>query len=111
MMHGLAASGYFLPLLCGVQVAAGVLLVAQRYVGIALVALAPVVIEIVAYRLSVAAASPKMLVVAGAILIATVALVVAHRRMLAPLAAPAPDGPDRAAAPPAPDRAQAESAA
>lgn len=92
MMNGLAASGYFLPLLCGVQVAAGVLLVARRYVGIALAALAPVVIEIVAYRLYVAAAAPKMLVVAGAILAATVALGVAYRRMLAPWAAP--DRPD-----------------
>jgi putative oxidoreductase len=83
MMNGLAASGYFLPLLSGVQIAAGGLLVARRYVGIALMALAPVVVEIAAYRLYVASATPGMLVVAAALVAATVGLAVAHRRMFA----------------------------
>ncbi|HEY8924955.1 MAG TPA: hypothetical protein VIU64_11285 [Polyangia bacterium] len=87
MMQGLAASGYFMPLLCGVQMAGGALLVARRYVGIALLALAPVVVEILAYRLYVAAAKPGMVVVAVALAAAMIGLAAAHRRMFAPWAA------------------------
>jgi hypothetical protein len=94
MMNGLAASGYFMPLLSGVQVAAGGLLVARRYVGVALMALAPVVVEIAAYRLYVASATPGMLVVAAAIVAAAVGLAVAHRRMFAPWIASGGDGTD-----------------
>jgi putative oxidoreductase len=62
MMRGLSAAGYFLPLLGGVQIAAGLLLVAGRYVALALVALAPLVVQILAYRLFVA--TPAMLPIA-----------------------------------------------
>jgi len=88
MMKGLAASGYFLPLLCGVQIIAGALLVVRRYVGIALLVLAPVVVEIAAYRLYVASATPGMLAVAAALVAAMAALGLAHRRMFAPWAMP-----------------------
>src|SRR5262249_39051288 len=47
MMKGFAAAGYFLPALSVVQIAAGALLVARRYVGLALIALAPIVVELV----------------------------------------------------------------
>lgn len=79
MMKGLAASGYFLPFLCAVQMAAGALLVARRWVGVALMALAPVAVEIVAYRLWVAGATPRMMGVAAAILAAVAWLAHAHR--------------------------------
>jgi hypothetical protein len=94
MMNGLEASGYFVPLLTAVQIAAGGLLVTRRYVGLALLALAPVVVEIAAYRLYVASATPGMLVVAAAIVAATAGLAVAHRRMFAPWAAGGGDGAD-----------------
>jgi len=94
MMEGLAAGGYFLPLLCGVQIAGGALILARRFVGIALLALAPVVIQIVAYRLYVAAAKPGMVVVAAALAAGMIGLAVAHRRMFAPWAAAGGAGED-----------------
>ena len=85
MMKGLAAAGYFMPALGAIQVLAGGLLVARRFVGLALVALAPVVIEILAYRLWVAGASPRMVVVALALLVAEGRLALAHKALFAPL--------------------------
>jgi hypothetical protein len=86
LMQGFAAAGYFLPALSVVQVAAGAMLIARRWVGLALIALAPIVVEIVAYRLYVAGASPRMLIVAAAVLAAELALAFAHRESYAPLA-------------------------
>jgi hypothetical protein len=77
LMNGWAASGYFLPLLGGVQLAAGALLVARRFVGLALWALAPLVVEILAYRLYVA--TPGMLVVGLGLLGAVAWLAFVHR--------------------------------
>jgi uncharacterized membrane protein YphA (DoxX/SURF4 family) len=77
MMKGLAAAGYFLPLLSGVQIAAGVLLVARRFVGLALWALAPVVVQIFAYRLYVA--TPGMLVAGLGLVGALAWLAFVHR--------------------------------
>jgi putative oxidoreductase len=85
LMHGFAAAGYFLPLLCAVQLAAGALLIARRYVGLALLALAPVIVQILAFRLYAAAAMPKMLVVAVLLVAAEVALAILHRAHFAPL--------------------------
>jgi len=85
MMNGLAASGYFLPALSAIQVVAGGMLITRRFVGLALFALAPIVVEIVAYRLFVASAAPRMLVVAAIILVALVCLAFAHRPMFASL--------------------------
>jgi len=85
MMRGLEASGYFIPALCGVQMLAGAMLVLGRYVGLALLALAPVVVEIVAYRLYVAAATPGMMLAATALLAAQAWLCFAHRQTFATL--------------------------
>jgi hypothetical protein len=50
---------------------------------LALFALAPIVVEILAYRLFVASAAPKMLAVAAIILCAHICLAFAHRPMFA----------------------------
>jgi hypothetical protein len=83
MMKGLAAAGYFIPLLGTVQVIAGGLLVARRFVGLALIALAPVVAQMIAYRLYVAAATPGMMLVAVALLALEIGLFLAHRDLFA----------------------------
>jgi hypothetical protein len=80
MMEGFAAAGYFLPALSVVQLAAGAALIARRFVPLALVVLAPIVVELVAYRLYVAGASPRMLLVAMTVLALEVGLAFAHRR-------------------------------
>jgi hypothetical protein len=79
MIEGLAAAGYFLPLLGGAQVVAGALLVARRFVGLALWALAPMVVQILAYRLYVA--TPGMLVVGLGLLAAVAWLAFVHREL------------------------------
>lgn len=50
----LFASGYFFPLLKTVEVTAGALLLANRFVPLALAALAPIVVNIVAFHLFLA---------------------------------------------------------
>jgi uncharacterized membrane protein YphA (DoxX/SURF4 family) len=50
----LAASGYFFPLLKGVEVVAGILLLSGRYVPLALTVLAPIIVNIVAFHLFLA---------------------------------------------------------
>lgn len=47
---GLAASGYFFPLLKGTEVLMGLLLLSNRFVPFALTVLAPIVVNIVAYH-------------------------------------------------------------
>jgi uncharacterized membrane protein YphA (DoxX/SURF4 family) len=49
-MGGLAATGYFFPLLKGTEVIAGVLLLSNRFVPLALTVLAPIVLNIVAFH-------------------------------------------------------------
>ena len=49
-MGGLAASGYFFPMLAGIQVAVGLALLANRFVALALLVLAPITVNIVAYH-------------------------------------------------------------
>lgn len=85
LMHGFDAAGYFLPLLCAVQLVAGALIITRRYVGLALLALAPVVVEILAFRIYVAVAAPKMLVVSVLLTAAEVALLIMHRARFAAL--------------------------
>ena len=75
--RGLAASGYFIPLLVAVQATAGLMRVAGRLVPLALALLAPVVVEIVAYRLFAAGAG--MQAVSLALLAAEVWLAWRHR--------------------------------
>jgi len=85
MMRGFDAAGYFIPMLSGIQVLAGAMLLARRCTGLALMALAPVVIEIVAYRLAVGSVSPRMVLVAAVLLAAEGWLCFAHRQTLSPL--------------------------
>jgi hypothetical protein len=47
---GLGASGYFFPLLKGTEVVAGLLLLSNRFVPLALTVLAPIVVNIVAFH-------------------------------------------------------------
>lgn len=49
-MGGLAASGYFFPLLAGTQVATGLALLTNAFAALALVVLAPITVHIVAYH-------------------------------------------------------------
>ena len=51
LMAGFAAVGYFFPLLFGTQVVAGALLLVRRFVPLALLLLAPIVVNIVAFHL------------------------------------------------------------
>jgi hypothetical protein len=49
-MGGLAASGYFFPLLKLTEIAAGLLLLSGRFVPLALTVLAPIIVNIVAFH-------------------------------------------------------------
>jgi len=53
-MGGLAASGYFFPLLKGTEVIVGVLLLSGRFVPLALTVLAPITLNILAFHLLLA---------------------------------------------------------
>lgn len=53
-LGGLAASGYLFPLLKSVEVAAGALLLSNRFVPLALALLAPVLVNIVAFHVVLA---------------------------------------------------------
>lgn len=74
--------------MCLVQIAAGSLLVARRYLGLALVALAPIVVEITAFRLWTSGARPLMVLVALALVAAQIWVAAANRRMFTALASP-----------------------
>ncbi|MDF3071503.1 MAG: hypothetical protein K0R38_7104 [Polyangiaceae bacterium] len=79
---GLAASGYFFPLLKGTEVVAGLLLLSNRYVPLALTVLAPIVLNIVAFHAFLAPAGmalPLAIVALGAYLAYT------ERAVFAPL--------------------------
>ncbi len=78
---GLAASGYFFPLLKGTEVAAGALLLANRFVPLALVVLAPVVVNIFAFH---AALDPTGLGLAMVLVALEIGLAWAHRKAYAP---------------------------
>jgi hypothetical protein len=78
----LAATGYMFPLIKGTEVAAGVLLLANRWVPFALVVLAPVVVNIVLFHLFLAPAGlalPLVIVALGGF------LAWSHRAVYAPL--------------------------
>jgi uncharacterized membrane protein YphA (DoxX/SURF4 family) len=80
----LMQTGYMFPLIKGTEVLAGLLLLSNRFVPLALLLLAPVVVNIVAFHAFLA---PDGIVIAGvhAALVAYVAW--AHRRSFAPLLA------------------------
>lgn len=76
-MGGLAAAGYFFPLLKITEIGVGLALLLRRYVPLALTILAPISINIVAFHLFMA---PQALPVALFILIANAALAYHHRQ-------------------------------
>jgi uncharacterized membrane protein YphA (DoxX/SURF4 family) len=82
----LAATGYFFPLLKATEVAAGALLLAG-FVPIALVLLAPIIVNIVAFH---AVLAPGNYAVVGLVLAAEIYLAVVHRAAFAPLFARRP---------------------
>src|SRR5262245_9616260 len=53
-MAGLAATGYFFPLLMGTQTAVGLLLLSGRFVPLALTVLAPITVNILAFHVALA---------------------------------------------------------
>ncbi|WP_437775055.1 DoxX family protein [Sorangium sp. So ce1097] len=79
----LAASGYLFPLLRGTEVVAGSLLLANRYVPLALALLAPVVVNIVAFHTFLAPPSP----VAWLVLALEIYLAYAYRAAFRPMLA------------------------
>ena len=76
LVGGMVASGYFFPLLKGTEAAAGLLLLTNRFVPLALAVLAPIVINIVAFH---AALAPSGAGVAGVVLVLQLFLAWAYR--------------------------------
>jgi hypothetical protein len=67
-MGGMGATGYFFPLLKGTEVVAGLLLLGNRYVPLALTVLAPIVVNIVLFHAFLAPAGivlPLVIVALG----------------------------------------------
>jgi putative oxidoreductase len=85
----LAASGYFFPLLKATEVVAGALLL-LGFVPIALILLAPIVVNIVAFHVFLA---PGNYAVVGLVLAAGIYLAIVHRAAFAPLFARPAAGP------------------
>lgn len=81
-MGGLAAAGYFFPLLKITEIAVGAALLAKRAVPLALVVLAPITVNIVAYH---AALAPAGLLLPLAITAAHLLLAWHHRAKFAAL--------------------------
>ncbi|WP_437670234.1 DoxX family protein [Sorangium sp. So ce131] len=96
---GLAASGYFFPVLKGIEVVAGALLLTNRYVPLALTVLAPIVVNIVLFHTFLAPGNP----VAWLVLALEIYLAFAYRAAFRPMLA-ARVQPDAAAAPGAAQR-------
>lgn len=83
-LGGLAASGYFFPLLKATEVTAGALLLAKRFVPLALVVLAPVVVNIFAFHAALDRSGLGMAVVLVAL---EIGLAWANRKAFAPILA------------------------
>ena len=81
-MGGLAATGYFFPLLKGVELGAGLLLLSGRFVPLALTLLAPIVVNIAAFHFLLA---PQGAPMAAFVLLAEIGLVWLYRDAFAPL--------------------------
>jgi hypothetical protein len=79
---GLAAAGYFFPLLKGIEVLAGLMLLANVRVPLALVVLAPIVVHIVAFHAELA---PAGLPIALGVLALELYLAWSYRRAFAPI--------------------------
>lgn len=83
-LGGLAASGYFFPLLKGTEVLAGTALLANRFVPLALTVLAPVLVNIFAFHAALDRGGLGMAVVLVAL---EIGLAWAHRKTFAPILA------------------------
>ncbi|WP_394842779.1 DoxX family protein [Pendulispora brunnea] len=81
-LGGLAAAGYFYPLLALTELVAGVLLLAGRFVPLALLLLAPVIVNVVGFHLSIA---PAGLPLAFLVLALELYLAWAYRDSFAPV--------------------------
>jgi uncharacterized membrane protein YphA (DoxX/SURF4 family) len=81
-MDGLAAAGYFIPLLKIVELGAGLLLLSGRFVPLALTLLAPVVVNIAAFHFLLA---PEGAPIAAFLLLAEGGLAWLYRDAFAPL--------------------------
>ena len=79
---GLVRAGYMFPFIKGTEVAMGALLLANRLVPLALVVLAPIVLNIFAFHLFLA---PSGLLLAGAIVAVEIGLAWHHREAFRPL--------------------------
>ena len=84
-LGGLAAAGYFFPLLAGVKVLAGLALLSNRFVPLALVVVAPIVVQALLFHafLDPAGIAPALIVLAGGVVLAW-----AHRATFAPVLEP-----------------------
>ena len=100
-MGGLAASGYFFPLLKGTEVVAGALLLTGKRVPLALTLLAPIVVQILAFHVFLAPGGLPVAVVAVAL---ELSLAWAYRDAFAPMLAQVE--PPRARIAPTAGRAQ-----
>ena len=89
----LMKSGYMFPLIKGTEVLAGLLLLSNRFVPLALVLLAPIIVNIVAFHAFLA---PEGLGVAAPVLALELALAWAYRAAYRPLLAPRDLGRSRA---------------
>lgn len=81
-LGGLAASGYFFPLLKGTEVLVGTALLANRFVPLALVVLAPILVNIFAFHAALDRGGLGMAVVLVAL---EIGLAYAHRKAFAPI--------------------------
>lgn len=79
---GLMKSGYMFPLIKGTEVAVGALLLANRFVALALVIIAPVIINIFAFHAFLA---PSGTVIASALVVLAAYLAWVHRGAYRPL--------------------------
>jgi uncharacterized membrane protein YphA (DoxX/SURF4 family) len=80
-LGGLAATGYMFPLIKGTEVVTGVLLLAGRYVPLALTLLAPITVNILLFHIVLAPAPGLPL----AIIAAQIFLAYVHRDQLSPI--------------------------
>lgn len=88
-MGALAATGYMFPLIKGTEVVAGALLLAGRFVPLALVLLAPIVVNIAAFHLVFTPGEAAMsLVIAALTIFLAWAYRASYRGVLDPNAAP-----------------------
>ena len=79
---GLLKSGYMFPLIKGTEVAVGALLLSNRFVALALVVIAPVIVNIFAFHAFLA---PSGLAIAAALVVLAAYLAWLHRSAYRPL--------------------------